>query len=168
MALRRVSPTPEQYLSEYPPTIEDLAQRLRRLVKKTVPNTTEAVYPGWKLIGYRVNVLRASALPMSRRLHPTWRSKAGRRDAYFGFIAPFDDRVLLGFEYGILLSDPHHLLEGDGKQVRHVTIRRAADIRQTALAALIAEAAQIAAAPRGEKVRLLLDREDTGVQRDMG
>lgn len=140
-------PTPEQFLSGFPPAIEDLAQRLRRLVAHTVPNATEAVYPGWKLIGYRV--------------------KAGRRDAYFGFIAPLVDRVLLGFEYGVLLSDPHQVLGGDGKQVRHVTIRHAEEIRQMKLAALIAEAARIAVAPKGEKVRLLLDREaalETGRQ----
>lgn len=129
-------PTPEQFLSGFPPAIEDLAQRLRRLVAHAVPSATEAVYPGWRLIGYRV--------------------RAGRRDAYFGFVAPFVDRVLLGFEYGILLSDPSHLLEGDGKQVRHVTIRRAQDIRPKEVAALIAEAARIAVAPKREKVRLLL------------
>lgn len=133
-------PTPEQFLSGFPPAIEDLAQRLRRLVTRTVPNTTEAVYPGWRLIGYRV--------------------KAGRRDAYFGFVAPFVDRVLLGFEYGILLADPSRLLEGDGKQVRHVTIRRAQDIRPKEVVALIAEAARVAVAPKREKVRLLLERED--------
>ena len=135
-----IRPTPEQFLSGFPPHIQKLAQRLRRLVKHTVPNATEAVYPGWKLIGYRV--------------------KDGRRDAYFGFVAPLADRVLLGFEYGVLLSDPRQWLGGDGKQVRHVTIRRPEDIRPAKLAALIAEAARIAVAPKREKVRLLLDRED--------
>ncbi|MBI3607253.1 MAG: DUF1801 domain-containing protein [Nitrospirae bacterium] len=136
---RIIRPAPEQFLSGFPPHIQKLAQRLRQLVTHTVPKATEAVYPGWKLIGYRV--------------------RAGRRDAYFGFVAPLDDRVLLGFEYGVLLSDRTQLLEGDGKQVRHVTIRRAEDIRQTKLAVLIAEAARIALAPKGEKVRLLLERE---------
>lgn len=136
---RMVRPTPDEFLSGFPPTVQDLAQRLRRLVKRTVPSATEAVYPGWNLIGYRV--------------------KASRRDAYFGFVAPLDDRVLLGFEHGILLSDPSHLLGGAGKQVRHVTIRRAEDIRPNELAALISEAARIAGASKGEKVRLLLERE---------
>ena len=134
-----IRPTPEQFLSGFPPHIQKLAQRLRQIVTHTVPKATEAVYPGWKLIGYRV--------------------KDGHRDAYFGFVAPLNDRVLLGFEYGVLLSDSHQLIEGEGKQVRHVTIQRPEDIRPAKLAALITEAARIAAAPKGEKVRLLLDRE---------
>ena len=140
MAKSRLRPTPDQFLAGLPPQIQELAQRLRRLVKHTVPNVTEAVYPGWKLIGYRV--------------------KAGRRDAYFGFIAPLVDRVLLGFEYGVWLSDPRQLLGGDGKQVRQVTIRGSAGIRQAELAALITEAARIAAAQKHEKIRLLLEREN--------
>ena len=95
-------PTPEQFLSEFAPPIKNLAQQLRRFVKHTVPNTTEAIYPGWKLIGYRV--------------------KDGHRAAHFGFVAPLDDRVLLGFECDVLLADPRQLLEGEGTQVRHVTI----------------------------------------------
>ena len=131
--------TPDQFLSDFPPDIRDLAQRLRRLVTHTVSNVTEAVYPGWRLIGYRV--------------------KDGRRDAYFGFIAPQAECVLLGSEYGVVLSDPHQLLGGNGKQVRHVAIRRSTDIRPAEWAALIAEAARIAAATKGERVRLLLERE---------
>jgi hypothetical protein len=83
----------------------------------------EAVYVGWHLIGEWV--------------------REGRR--YFCFVAPFEDRVALGFEYGVLLANEAGLLEGGGSQVRYVTIRRAEDIREPELAALIAEAAMVAA-----------------------
>jgi hypothetical protein len=53
--------------------------------------------------------------------------------------------VALGFEYGVLLANDSGLLEGSGAQVRHVTIRRAEDIRKQHLAALPAEAAMVAA-----------------------
>ena len=117
-------PTPEEFLSTFPPEIQELAAALRLLVKETTPNVKEAVYTGWKLIGYRV--------------------KQGRRDAYFCFIAPFSNRVMLGFEYGIQLFDPELRLEGEGTQVRYLTIREKDDIEPEVFRIFIAEAAQIA------------------------
>ena len=117
-------PTPEQFLAAFPPAIQALADQLRTLVKRTIPNADEAVYLGWRLIGYRV--------------------REGRRSRYFCFVAPFEDRVALGFEYGVLLRNEAGLLDGDGTQVRYVTIRRAEDAREQELAALIAEAAMVA------------------------
>ena len=117
-------PSPEEFLSAFPPTIQTLANQLRALVKETIPNVKEAVYPGWKLIGYRV--------------------KKGRSDAYFCFIAPFENRIMLGFEYGVQLFDPNLWLEGDGTQVRYLTVREQEDIDPEVFRAFIAEAAQIA------------------------
>lgn len=117
-------PTPEQFLATFPPEIRVLANQLRALVTRTVPEVDEAVYTGWHLIGYRV--------------------RDGRRSRYFCFIAPFEDRVVFGFEYGVLLTNDAGLLEGTGTQVRQVTIRHVEDIREE-LAALIAEAAMVAA-----------------------
>jgi hypothetical protein len=117
-------PTPEEFLSTFPPEIQMLANELRTLVKETTPNVKEAVYTGWKLIGYRV--------------------KQGRRDAYFCFIAPFPNRIMLGFEYGILLFDPELQLEGEGTQVRYLTVREKADIEPERFRVFIVEAAQIA------------------------
>ena len=117
-------PSPKEFLSTFPPEIQELANELRALVKETIPNVKEAVYMGWKLIGYRV--------------------KKGRRDAYFCFIAPFENRVMLGFEYGIQLFDPNLRLEGDGTQVRYITVREQEDIDPESFRVFIAEAAQIA------------------------
>jgi hypothetical protein len=116
-------PTPEQFLAEYPPPIQELASALRRLVLDTAPNVAEAVYPGWRLIGYRQL------------------DRPGGR--YFAFVAPLPTEVRLGFEYGVALSDPHGLLEGAGKQVRHVVVRTFEDLRPE-LAPLIVEAALVA------------------------
>ena len=118
------SPSPEEFLSTFPPEIQALANELRALVKEAVPPVREAVYTGWKLIGYRV--------------------KKGRSDAYFCFIAPFPNRIMLGFEYGIQLFDPNLQLEGDGTQVRYLTVREPDDIEPENFRAFIAEAAQIA------------------------
>jgi hypothetical protein len=121
-------PTPEQFLAPFPVEIRALADRLRVLIRRTVPNADEAVYTGWRLLGYRV--------------------RDGRRSHYFCYIAPFEDRVTLGFEYGVQLSNDAGLLEGTGTQVRYAIIREPADIREQELTALIAEAAAVAATGR--------------------
>lgn len=123
--------SPEEFLTTFPPEIQSLANELRTLVKETVPNVKESVYTGWKLIGYRV--------------------KKGRSDAYFCFIAPFPNRVMLGFEYGIQLFDPNLRLEGEGTQVRYLTVREEEDIEQEVFRAFIAEAAQIALQQKSSK-----------------
>ncbi|MSP14551.1 MAG: DUF1801 domain-containing protein [Chloroflexi bacterium] len=117
-------PTPEEFLAPYHPEIQVSAQTLRTLVRQTIPNVTEAVYRGWKLIGYR--------------------QKEGRRNVYFAYIAPSPAGVALGFEYGFLLTDPEHLLQGNGKQVRFITINSPEDIRAQLFADLIIQAARIA------------------------
>jgi hypothetical protein len=124
-------PTPDVFLSTFPPEIQALANELRMLVRETVLHVTEAVYPGWKLIGYRV--------------------RKGKRNAYFCFIAPFPNRVMLGFEYGIQLFDPNLRLEGDGTQVRYITVREERDIEVESFRIFIAEAAQIALQRKGSK-----------------
>ena len=121
-------PTPEQFLATFPTEIRALADQLRALITRTVTEVDEAVYTGWRLVGYRL--------------------RDGRRSRYFCYIAPFEDRITLGFEYGVLLSNDAGLLEGTGTQVRYVTIRQPDDIREQELAALIAEAAAVAATVR--------------------
>jgi hypothetical protein len=118
--------TPEEFLSAFPAEIRELANELRILVNEAVPHVKEAVYTGWKLIDYRV--------------------KDGKRDVYFCFIAPFENRVMLGFEYGIQLFDPNLWLEGEGTRVRYLTVRESNDIEPEVFRAFIAEAAQIALA----------------------
>ena len=46
--------TPEQFLADYPPEIQEMADGLRAMVKQAVPDIEEKVYRGWRLIGYRV------------------------------------------------------------------------------------------------------------------
>ena len=53
----------------------------------------------------------------------------------------------LGFEYGVLLGDQAQL-EGDGSQVRYVSVRSLDAIDPAQLSRLIAEAAMVAMALR--------------------
>ncbi len=126
--LARPRPTPEEFLADYPPEMQTLAERLRALVRRAIPDAMEAVYPGWKLIGYRRPVQGGSA--------------------YFAYVAPQAAGVALGFEYGILMDDPHGLLEGSGSQVRYVMVSRPGQVHAKALVPLIRQAAEVAALPR--------------------
>jgi hypothetical protein len=131
---------PEVLLAAYPAPIREAAGRLRAAVRRAVPDSIEGVRPGWKLIGYRV--------------------PAGRKAAYFGFVAPEPVHVHLGFEYGMLLDDPDGLLGGRWlRQVRFFTFQHPDEIRDEVIEPFIREAARLAALGRAERLALTLDRE---------
>ncbi|MEQ1895668.1 MAG: DUF1801 domain-containing protein [Planctomycetota bacterium] len=60
------------------------------------------------------------------------------------------DHVQFGFVRGSALADPGHLLVGEGQYVRHVKLRKAADIDEQVLATFLRAAVRKApASPRG-------------------
>jgi hypothetical protein len=132
---------PEALLANYPPGHQDVANALRRLVKRAVPDAIERVRPGWGLIGYDVPV--------------------GRRTRYFAVIWPEPEHVHLGFEHGVMMDDPDGLLQGAGvtKQVRWLTFETAGDIPPTA-SDLIREAVRVAVMSRSERLARQMDREE--------
>jgi hypothetical protein len=65
--------------------------------------------------------------------HPT----ACVGDAAFGYVNAFTAHVNVGFFLGAQLADPAGLLEGTGKNMRHVKLRPGTAIEREALAALI-------------------------------
>lgn len=117
-------PTVEQFLRKYPAETRSIVEKLRTLICSTIPVHSEAVYPGWGLIGYRVI--------------------SDRRSKYFAFIAPGAEGVKLGFEYGVLLPDPEKLLQGNGKQVRYIVVTQKKALKKRLIGPLIWEAAMIA------------------------
>ena len=130
----------EALLADHSPEHRALANALRDLVKGAVPEASERVRPGWGLIGYDVPV--------------------GRRTRYFAFIWLEPEHVHLGFEHGVLMDDPHGLLQGEGitKQVRWLTMRSIAEIPPPARD-LVREAARVGSMSRAERQLLRLDRE---------
>lgn len=103
---RGTTASAEEFLTQYPPEVRALAQRLRALVRETVPTASEHVYQGWKALGYR-----------------------DPQSGYFCGIFPQPDHVRLLFEHGAALPDPDGLLTGTTRQVRYVEVRNARDIR---------------------------------------
>jgi hypothetical protein len=118
---------PELFLAAYPARIRDIAERLQGVVHDAVPEAIERVRTGWRLIGYDVPV--------------------GRRTRYFAFVAPENEHVHLGFEYGAWMSDPDGLLLGahlDLRKVRFVTYEPGDAIPSDVLVRYTREAAELA------------------------
>ena len=116
----------DELLATCTPGVRRLAQAARKRVLAVVPGATEKLRPGWGLIGYNA-------------------------PAYFAYVLLMRDHVRIGFEWGVSLPDPEGLLEGSGRQVRHVTIRRPTELRSRALADLLGRAAVIG--PPGRTTR---------------
>ena len=131
----RVEPIPpELLLAGYPPGIQAAAERLRAVVLEAVPDATERVRTGWRLVGYEVPV--------------------GKRSRYFAFVAPEVQHVHLGFEYGAWMTDPDHLLRGahlNLRKVRFLTFEPGDPIPSRVLVRYTREAARVAAMSRDER-----------------
>lgn len=133
---------PDAFLEGYPEPMRRVAEHLRTLVREAVPDAVEAVRPGWRLIGY--------AVPGPSRRH------------YFAYVAPESRHVHHGFEHGVDMDDPDHLLQGAGitRQVRWLTWTHVDDVDAQRVLPLVREAARVALLGRAERVARRLDRAD--------
>lgn len=132
---------PDALLADQPPERRAIANALRDIVRRAVPDAIERVRPGWGLIGYDVPV--------------------GRRTRYFAFVWAEPEHVHLGFEHGVLMDDNDGLLQGRGitKQVRWLTFQHLHEIPPQA-EDLVRAAARVAMLSRTERALLKLDREE--------
>ncbi len=115
-------PAVSALLGEYPPAAQQLAMRVRKLLLRIIPGVTEHVYPGWRIISFRMGE--------GPKHQICW-------------LAPQRFGVNLGFERGAELPDPCGLLSGNAKQARNVHIRSAKDVDVAKLAALVAAAVEL-------------------------
>ncbi len=94
------------------------------LLRELLPDAQEKVYPtGWKTIVYSFS--------------------GGMKDAMCA-VNPQKKYVNLNFGRGVDLKDPKELLEGTGKSIRHVKIRKPEDVQSPELEKLIREALKLA------------------------
>jgi len=94
-------PAVDTFLKGYPPPVRGIAVKAREVILSVMPNATEKVYPGWKVIQY---------------------GTAADMKSVFAAISPQRERVNLGLANGVDLPDPDGLLEGEGKGIRHVKL----------------------------------------------
>jgi hypothetical protein len=99
------------------PALKPVADELRRLVKKTVPESRETVNP-WGIPSFDFH-------------------------GPFCFMMVGKNHVTFGFTRGTSLADGGGLLEGTGKNLRHVKLKDMAQVRDPNLRKLIAEAAAL-------------------------
>jgi hypothetical protein len=97
------------------PALQAVVVALRARIKSLAPKATEFVNP-WGL--------------------PTFETKEP-----FAYFMVAKKHVTLGFHYGTSLADPHKLLQGTGKDLRHVKLRTEDDLNREGLNQLIVAAA---------------------------
>jgi len=97
--------------------LRPVADELRRLVKKTVPGSRESVNP-WGIPSFDFH-------------------------GPFCFLMVGKNHVTFGFSRGTSLADSAGLLEGTGKNLRHVKLREMEQVRDPNLRKLILEAAAL-------------------------
>jgi len=105
------------YVRDDNPALRKVARALRRFVKDTIPGTKETV--------------NAWGIPTFEAQDP------------FCFYMVGKNHVTFGFHFGTSLEDPEGLLEGTGKNIRHVKLRAAEDLEQKGLKRLVQAAARL-------------------------
>ena len=110
MSLRPPDPRLLEFLSAYDRSIVDLALALRAMVLEAAPEAVEAIYDAYSAV----------AIGFSFTGKPL---KDG-----FCHIVTYADHVNLGFNRGAQLPDPRKLLKGSGKQIRHLSLNKPADL----------------------------------------
>ncbi|SRR6266540_5743604 len=83
--------------------IAELTRELRDTILSARPELSERAYKGWPGLAFH---------------HPV--------RGYIGALFPRDGGVIMGFERGADLPDPHGLLEGAGRRVRYLRFTPAA------------------------------------------
>ncbi len=102
------------------PEAQKLVFELLKLIRRLVPGAKEKIYKGWGVIDYQLGTSRD-----------------------FISIGPQKKYVNLYFMRGIDLPDSGNLLEGSGKNMRHVKIRSSKDLENEQLNKLILRAAKL-------------------------
>ena len=114
-------PAVDTFLKGYSPQVREIAVKAREVILTVLPNASEKVYPGWKVIQY------ATGSDMK---------------SVFAVISPQRERVNLGLANGAGLEDPDGLLEGDGKAIRHLKLTSPEAAAAPAVKALVRGALQ--------------------------
>lgn len=104
------------YMKDENPALRVVVAGLKKIVKESVPGTKEAVN-AWGV--------------------PTF---VGRNP--FAFYMVGKKHVTFGFPFATSLPDPEGLLEGTGKNMRHVKLRSADDLEKKGLRELIVAASR--------------------------
>ncbi len=99
------------FLSAYDKSVSDLALAVRHIIIEEANSAIETIYDAYSAValGY---------------------SFTGRLKDGFCHLAVYTGHVNLGFNRGVDLPDPRNVLEGSGKNTRHIRIEPGDDLTQ--------------------------------------
>ena len=110
----------QDILSMASPALRPVCESLRRSVASHHAALVEVVWPKLKIASFGVG-------PKKRTQH-------------YAYIAVHSSHINLGFYHGSSLADPTGLLEGTGKELRHIKIRDLKSAGSPAVASLLRQA----------------------------
>lgn len=99
-----------------PNHIQEIAMSLRNLIFETSPELTEEI---------------------------KWSKPSYSQQGLVCYLAPAKNHVNLGFYQGAELNDTEGVLQGTGKQMRHIQVKKTEDIRKDVYSSLIQEAIEL-------------------------
>ncbi|SHN30352.1 DUF1801 domain-containing protein [Gracilibacillus kekensis] len=106
----------EQYIEKHPKNIQEITVNLRQLILNTSSEWTEEIK--WGMPSYSIN-------------------------KNICYLQASKNHVNLGFYHGAQLEDPHNLLGGTGKQMRHIRVKKMEDIDEDSLKLYVKNAIQL-------------------------
>jgi hypothetical protein len=98
------------FLQAYDRPIAEFALALREIILEEVPAASESIYQV-----YTVAI---------------WFGFSGKMKDMFCYITTNAQHINLGFPRGSTLPDPNHVLEGDGKAIRHIKFASQRDLER--------------------------------------
>jgi hypothetical protein len=114
-------------LSDCSPGVAELALALRELVLAEAPEAEEVLYSVYaQVIVFRI---------------------PGRKHGAFCNVVAYSRHVNLMFHQGVSLPDPHRVLKGTGKRIRHIRFDSPDDLRHRYLSAYIRAALDLVGPP---------------------
>lgn len=122
MTDRSIHPDFLQFLEQKDPQLIELYKQTRNLVLEVFPEANELLYHTHALTSVYT---------------PTLKMGNG-----FVHIPMYTNHLNLGFNFGAHLPDPHNLLAGTGKSIRHIPVTSFGDIDTEEVRALIHQAIQ--------------------------
>ena len=107
----------EEVIDDSNPEVQTIAKSLRQMIIEIYPEVIEVPWPKQGIAGYGVGPKKMSE--------------------HFCYIGTQSNRVNLGFFYGADLTDQEGLLEGTGKNLRHVKVKSLEQADQASVRDLI-------------------------------
>jgi hypothetical protein len=107
-----------RFIKELPENIQEITTNLRNIILETSEDFTEEIKWGTPSYGIQKNIC---------------------------YLQPSKNHVNLGFYFGASLIDENNLLEGTGKQMRHIRIKKLDEIQPEKFRALIRAAIELEA-----------------------